>query len=77
MVGVMKAFNYPGLDWITLSGGNKVGSMFVDLGQDCFLIQYVPQPTRKETLLKLWLSTEKGMIECLTSLSEVGEKRRS
>lgn len=58
MVRVTKAFNYPGLDWITLSGGNKVGSMFVDLGQDCFLIQYVPRPTRKETVLKLWLSTE-------------------
>lgn len=53
MVGVTKAYNYPGLDWITLSGGNKVGSMFVDLGQDCFLIQYVPRPTRKETVLKL------------------------
>lgn len=76
MVGVTKAFNYPSLDWITLSGGNKVGSMFVDLGQDCFLIQYVPRPTRKETLLKLWLSTEKGMIEYLPSLSELGEKWR-
>jgi len=58
MVGVTKVLNYPDLDWIILSEGNKVGSMSVDLGQDCFLIQYVPRPTRKETIIKLWLSTE-------------------
>lgn len=68
MVGVTKAFNYPSLDWITLSGGNKVGSMFVNLGQDCFLIQYMPRPTRKETILKLWLSAEGAWLDIFPPL---------
>ena len=44
MVLIIRDFNFPGMNWVTLEA-DVTGSKFLDLTQDCFLIQHVLKPT--------------------------------
>ena len=44
---IMGDFNYPGVNWVTLET-DSMSQGFLDLTQDCFLIQHVSVPTRNK-----------------------------
>ena len=58
----MGDFNYPGINWETLEADSRSQS-FLDLTQDCFLIQHVSVPTRNNNILDLVTTTEANMVE--------------
>ena len=62
MVLIMRDFNFPGINWVTLEA-DVTGSKFLDFTQDCFLIQHVLKPTRYDNILDLVLSSEENMVE--------------
>jgi len=61
---IMGDFNYPNIDWDTLDSDSN-GSAFLDLIQDCFLIQHVSEPTRGGNILDLVFTSEDNMVENL------------
>ena len=60
----MGDFNFPGINWESLDSDSH-GENFLNIVQDCFLIQHVLTPTRGNNILDLVLSTEEGMVEDL------------
>ena len=61
---VMGDFNYGDINWETMTASSAEGKGFVDLVQDCFLIQQVEWPTRGSgKILDLVLSTEQGLVD--------------
>ena len=59
-VVIMGDFNYPSVNWETLES-NTLGEEFIDLVNDCYLIQHVNTPTRDSSVLDLVFSSEDGM----------------
>ena len=57
-------FNHRSINWDLLQAGSE-GQSFLDLVQDCFLIQHVDKPTRGENILDLVLSSRDSMVENL------------
>ena len=55
-------FNYPEINWEMLEA-NSMSQGFLDLTQDCFLIQHVSVPTRNNNILDLVMTTEANMVE--------------
>ena len=70
MVLIMGDFHFPGINWVTLEA-DVTGSKFLDLTQDCFLIQHVLKPTRYDNILDLVLSSEENMVEDLFVLEHL------
>ena len=60
-VVIMGDFNYPGIDWMNLSA-NATGSEFIDLTLDCFLCQYVTEPTRGDNCLDLIFASKNEIV---------------
>lgn len=61
---IMGYFNFEDIDWISgMTDGN--GEEFLDLINDCFLIQNVYTHTRGQSILDLIFSSEKGMVDNL------------
>ena len=67
---LIRDFNFPGINWVTLEA-DITGSKFLDLTQDCFLIQHVLKPTSYDNILDLVLSTEENMDEELFILEHL------
>jgi hypothetical protein len=61
---IMGDFNYPDIDWDTLSH-NHSSSDFIDLILDSYLIQHVNEPTRENNILDLVFTSESSMVENL------------
>jgi hypothetical protein len=59
---LMGDFNYGDIDWETLDTMGE-GKEFLDLIQDCFLMQHVKEATRSDRILDLILSTEPELVE--------------
>ena len=70
MVLIIGDFNFPGINWVALDA-DLTGSKFLDLTQDCFLIQHVLKPTRYDNILDLVLSSEGNMVEDLFVLEHL------
>jgi hypothetical protein len=64
-------FNYPGLNWQTMQADNQ-SSEFRDKCLDSFLHQHVLEPTRKEAILDIVLSTEKDMVQNVEVIEPLG-----
>jgi len=61
---ILGDFNHGDIDWTTGEAGVK-GREFLDLVDDCFLIQWVKGNTRGGNMLDLVFTTEPGLIEDL------------
>ena len=60
---IMGDFNYGDINWETMDTKAE-GGEFIDLVQDCFLMQHVVFPTRDSNrIVDLVLSTEPGLVE--------------
>ena len=55
-------FNHRSINWHTLDG-NAEDQPFLNLTQDCFLVQHVKEATRKENILDLILSANEASVE--------------
>ena len=55
-------FNYPGIHWEMLEA-DSISQGFLDLTQDCFLIQHISVPTRNNNILDLVMTTEANMVK--------------
>ena len=53
---IMGDFNYPGINWLSLTADNK-GDKFLKLVLDCYLEQQVHLPTRSNNILDLVLTS--------------------
>jgi hypothetical protein len=58
----MGDFNYPNIDWEKLDGDTN-SLEFLNLVQDCFLVQHVNVPTRGDNILDLVFTSEDNMVE--------------
>ena len=58
-------FNHRTIDWDLLQAEQE-GKQFLDLVQNCFLVQHVDKPTRGNNILDLVLSSNENMVENLT-----------
>ncbi|XP_069161335.1 uncharacterized protein [Procambarus clarkii] len=65
----MGDINHETIDWVNLTSQEE-GDQFLDLVQDFFLIQYVVEPTRGNSILDFVLTSEESMIDQI----KVGEK---
>ena len=70
MALIIGDFNFPGINWVTLEA-DVTDRKFLDLTQDCFLIQHVFKPTRYDNILDLVLSSEEDMVEDLFVLEHL------
>jgi ribonucleases P/MRP protein subunit RPP40 len=61
---IMGDFNYRDIDWLIPDSG-PLGLKFLNLVNDCFLVQHVLKPTRGDNTLDLIFSTEENMVENL------------
>ena len=61
---ICRDFNHSSIDWGSLHSGAE-GVKFVNLVQDCFLVQHVDQPTRGNNILDLVLSSNEALVENL------------
>lgn len=59
---IMGDFNYPNINWDLLQSDSN-GHDFLNLVQDCFLVQHVLEPTRENNVLDLVFSSEESMVE--------------
>ena len=64
-------FNYPAIDW-NLMQAESEGQNFLDTVMDCFLIQYVREPTRGQNTLDLVMSKEGITIENVETCMPLG-----
>nr|XP_053638192.1 uncharacterized protein LOC128692900 [Cherax quadricarinatus] len=71
-VVLMGDFNYRQIDWSNLTGNLESGD-FLDTIQDCFLKQFVTEPTRGNNLLDLVLASRETLINNLEVNDELGE----
>ncbi|KAK8741935.1 hypothetical protein OTU49_002018 [Cherax quadricarinatus] len=71
-VVLMGDFNYRHIDWSNLTGNLESGD-FLDTIQDCFLKQFVTEPTRGNNLLDLVLASRETLINNLEVNDELGE----
>eukprot|EP00061_Rhincodon_typus_P001580 g15185.t1 len=58
----MGDFNFPYIDWDSLSAWGSDGTEFVQSIQEVFLKQYVDSPTGKGAILDLVLGNEPGQV---------------
>ena len=70
-VVIMGDFNYPSVNSETLET-DILGEEFLDLVNDCYLIQHVNTPTRDSSVLDLVFSSEDGMVENLHVKEHLG-----
>ena len=70
MVLIMREFNFPGINWVTLET-DATESKISDLTQECFLTQHVLKRTRYDNILNLVLSSEENMVEELFVLEHL------
>jgi hypothetical protein len=73
---VMGDFNYSKIDWITLDADTR-GTKFMDLIQDCFMVQHVDRPTREDRILDLVITTEPPLVEKLQVREHLGKSDHS
>ena len=64
-------FNYPSVTWETLETDTQ-DEEFLDLVNDCYLIQHLNAPTRDSSVLDLVFSSENGMLEVLLVKEHLG-----
>ena len=67
----MGDFDYPSVN-LEMLETDTLGEEFIDLVNDCFLIQHVDTPTRDSSVLDLVFSSEDGMVENLHVKEHLG-----
>ena len=60
---IMGDFNHGRIQWKSLQSTGSEDQKFLNLVQDCFLIQHVLEPTRGENVLDIVLSSQKEFID--------------
>ena len=60
---LMRDFNFPDINWLSLQATSAISTVFLDLANDLFLTQHVLQSTRNCNILDLVFTTEENMIE--------------
>ena len=71
-VVIIADFNYPSVNWEALET-DTLGKEFLDLVNDCYLIQHLNTPTRDSSVLDLVFSSEDGMVENLHVKEHLGK----
>src|SRR5215813_9478374 len=56
-------FNYPTINWNSLTAGGREEQYFLSKMQDCFLEQHVMEPTREGNVLDLIFSTNGNYVD--------------
>ena len=79
-------FNYPGIDWSSMTSSDPLGQNFLDVIQDKFLNQYVDFPTNftpkpngtlTATCIDLVLSDEDSLIASVKPIGQLGASHHS
>ena len=63
-------FNYPDIDWLTISSGSH-GRDFLDCVSDCFFMQHVLFPTRGSNCLDLVLCNDENIVRNVQNCGKV------
>jgi len=50
---LMRDFNYPDINWPTLQASSEASKQFVNVIEECYLVQHVTEPMRHGALLDL------------------------